>query len=134
MHARRVIVLGQRAIGLSGLRRAAQWLALAAMLVQLVASYGHIHPEAFDALHHGTGGPVLADHHGPSRAIGDPATVDIDCQICSSMALLGSTALPDVPHVVPPLSRHLGTTTEIAALWLTPPRYLLFDTRGPPLL
>jgi hypothetical protein len=104
------------------------------MLVQFVASYGHIHPEAFDVLFHGQGAPILADHHGPSRAIGDPATADIDCQICATMAMLGSSALPEGVHVAPPLSRHVVATADIEPLWLTPPRHLLFDTRGPPLV
>jgi hypothetical protein len=116
------------------LSRAAHWLALAAMLVQFVASYGHLHPEDFDAVHHGHGAPVLAEHHGPSRAIGNAADQDIDCQICASMAMLGSSALPEGVHVIPPLLRHVVVAADIKPLWLTPPRHLLFDTRGPPLV
>lgn len=116
----------------NSLSRAARWLALAAMLVQFVASYGHLHPEDFDALYYGRGAPVLANHHGPSRALGSAADQDLDCQICAAMAMLGSSALPEGVHVALPLSRNVVTTAAIVALWLTPPRHLLFDTRGPP--
>ena len=103
------------------------------MLVQLVASYGHIHPEQFDALYSSHGALQFADQHGPSRAFGDPAAADLDCPICAAMQILGSSALPEGIHVAPLLSRHIGTIAEIAALWLTPPRHLLFATRAPPL-
>jgi len=116
------------------LRRAPHWLALLAMLVQLVASYGHIHPEDFDIFHQGHGAPMLAEHHSPSRAIGDPATADLDCPVCAAMQILGSSAQPEGVHLTPPLSRHVAALAMLNALWLTPPRHLLFNTRGPPLL
>jgi hypothetical protein len=108
------------------------WLAMLAMLVQFVASYGHFHPEQYDSLYHNHGVPSFAANHGPSRAIGDPTAADVDCQICASMLLLGSSALPEGVHIAPLLSRYVGVTAEIMALWLTLPRHLLFDTRGPP--
>ena len=126
-------MLGRRTIR-KRLNRAAHWLALAAMLVQFVASFGHIHPEAFDVLSHGHGGPMFAADHGPSRAIGDPAAADLDCPICASMQLLGSVTLLDAVRVIPPLSRHFVVASDSEPSRLTPPRYLLFDTRGPPLV
>lgn len=115
------------------LRRAPLWLALVAMLVQFVASYGHLHPEDFDVLIHGHGAPVVAAHHGPGRALGDPADPDLDCLICTTMAMLGSSALPEGIRLVPPLAQGTVQIARIAALWLTPPPHLLFETRGPPL-
>lgn len=116
----------------NSLSRAAHWLAIAAMLVQFVASYGHFHPEDFDALHYGRGVPVLANHHGPSRALGSAADQDLDCQICASMQLLGSSALPESVPVAPLFSGNVVAAALIEPLWLTLPRHLLFDNRGPP--
>jgi hypothetical protein len=75
------------------------------MLIQFAASYGHLHPQDFDFLVHGHGPLTMSANHGPSRAIGDPMDADLDCPICQSMQLLGSSALPHGIHLVPPLSR-----------------------------
>jgi hypothetical protein len=115
------------------LRRTPHWLALVAMLVQFIASYGHLHPEDFDFLVHGHGTPTLSADHGPTRAIGDPMVVDLDCPICAAMQMLGSSQLPEGTHLVPPLSRGTVQSARFDALWLTPPPHLLFETRGPPL-
>jgi hypothetical protein len=104
-----------------------------AMLIQLVASYGHLHPEQYDSLYHGRGTPILLANHGGGRAFGDPTAADLDCPICAAMLLLGSSALPEGVHLAPPSARYLALAASIDALWLTPPRHLLFETRGPPL-
>lgn len=132
-HAGRLSVFGRGAIGKHSVRRASHWLALLAMLVQFVASYGHIHLDQYDALYQGHGAPTLAAPHGTTSAIGDPASADLDCPVCASMQILGSSAMPEGVHLSPPLSRHIAATAPLAALRLTPPRHLLFDTRGPPL-
>jgi hypothetical protein len=103
------------------------------MLVQFVASYGHLHPEDFDFLVHGHGALTISAGHGPMRAIGDPMDADLDCPICSSMQLLGSTPLPDGVHLVPRLVRDAIQTAVIDEFWLIPPAHLSFETRGPPL-
>ena len=46
-----------RSLAIKGqdLRRAPYWIALLAMLLQFVASYGHLHPQDFNFLLHGHG-------------------------------------------------------------------------------
>jgi len=116
----------------NSLRRAPQWLALLAMLVQFVASYGHIHPEDFNFLKHGHAPLTLAasDRSGSSHS--DGMAADTDCPICTLMALLGSAALPEGVRLPVP-SLHSSTfLASLDALYLTPPAHLLFNTRGPP--
>lgn len=113
--------------------RAPHWLAIAAMVINFVASYGHLHPEDFDFLTHGHGKLTLSADHGTGRALGDPLAADTDCPICTAMSLLGSSALPGGVHIVPPLAHYLAVIVALETLWLTPPRHLLFETRGPPL-
>jgi hypothetical protein len=114
-----------------GLARAPHWLALLAMLLQFVASYGHLHPQDFNALLHGHGATMVVSYNGPI-ANGDSVAPDIDCPICSSMQILGSSALPDGVRLSLPSSQHATTPARFEAFDLTPPRHLLFDTRGPP--
>lgn len=107
-------------------------LALFVVLVQLVASYGHLHPQDFRSFFHGVGAPTLRADHDPWPSSAPAADIDDACSICGSVQLLGSSALPD-DFALPPL-RVADAASPVAAapLWLTPPRHLLFETRGPP--
>jgi hypothetical protein len=113
-------------------RRGPGWLALFTLLIQLVGSFGHMHPEDFRFLQHGNAAPTLMAGDGPAGRSSPVLPADTDCPICASVLLLGSSALPDA--VVLPLPQ-IATTSALfigATLWLTPPRHLLFSTRGPP--
>ncbi|HEX3971300.1 MAG TPA: hypothetical protein VHX19_08245 [Stellaceae bacterium] len=120
------------AIGRRSFRRAPQWLALLAMMIQFVASYGHIHPEDFRPMLQGHGAPAITAPNGTGSGLGDGLAPDTDCPVCASMAMLGSSALPAGIRLPVP-SLH-ATTALVAfdALHLTTPPHLLFDTRGPP--
>lgn len=116
-------------------RRLPAWLALFAVLMQLVASIGHVHPEDYLFLLRGHGTPVLSAGHAPSGGSSPSLAPDTDCAICASVQILGTAALPN-PFALPPL-REQGAAIVLATvdeLWLTPPPYLLFITRGPPLI
>ncbi len=104
------------------------------MLVQLVASYGHMHPEDFHAFFHGVNAPSVRADHDPWPSSVPAGDVDDDCSICASVQLLGSSALPD-DFTLPPLRvADAAPLVAVAPLWLTPPPHLLFETRGPPLI
>jgi hypothetical protein len=118
------LMLGHLAIGRSSLHRAPQWLALLAMLVQFVASYGHIHPQDFRGIPNGIGG---------ASGLGDGLASDTDCPVCASISLLGSSALPDGLRLPLPSLHVSSLLIAFDALHLTSPPHLLFETRGPPL-
>src|SRR5277367_1552565 len=77
--------------------------ALFALALQLVLSFGHMHPEDF----------FPPTGQGPTRA-GVPSAplkpipavpADDACAICINMAMVGSSALPPpVPPIMPPLA------------------------------
>jgi hypothetical protein len=126
-------MLDRLAIGRRNLRRAPQWLALVAMLVQFVASYGHIHPQDFRPLLQGHGVPSITAPNGTGSGLGDGLVGDTDCPVCASISLLGSSALPDGVQLSPPSSQQSMAIVAFDALHLTSPPHLLFETRGPPL-
>jgi hypothetical protein len=116
------------------IRQLPHWLALFAVLIQLIASFGHIHPEDYRFLVHGHGATIVKAGDGPIGGSGPFLAPDIDCAICASAQILGTGALP---VAFAPSVLHLDTVTSLAAvdeLWLTPPRHLLFSTRAPPLV
>jgi hypothetical protein len=126
-------MFGRLAIRRNNLRRAPQWLALLAMVIQFVASYDHIHPQDFRPLLQGHGAPAITAPNGTGSGLGDGLAADTDCPVCASISLIGSSALPDgIRLPMPPLQ---ASTVLVAfdALHLTSPPHLLFETRGPPL-
>jgi hypothetical protein len=127
------LMLSHLAIGRNNLRRAPQWLALLAMMIQFVASYGHIHPQDFRLALQGHGTPAITAPNGTGSGLGDGMAADIDCPVCASISLLGSSALPDGVRVPMPPSQASSAIIAFDALHLTLPPHLLFETRGPPL-
>lgn len=117
--------------GRSGLHRTLHFLALLAMLLQFVFSFGHFHGQNFASLRSDHHQLTFANAQGVDGA-GGVLAGDADCPICSSIQLLGSTALPDGVRLRRPVVRHTGIIIVADPLWLTPPPHLLFDTRGPP--
>ena len=126
-------MLGHLANGRTRLRRTSPFVALLAMLLQLVLSFGHFDGQAFAALQSGHQPLTLANAQGAGGGTGQGLAGDVDCPICSSIQLLGSTALPDGVQLRMPVVRHTGVDLAFEALRLTPPPHLLFDKRGPPI-
>ena len=108
------------------------FLALLAMLLQFVLSFGHFDAQNFAALQSGHQPLTLTNAQEAAGGTGQGLAGDVDCPICSSIQLLGSTALPDGVQLRSPVFRHTGIDFTILALRLTPPSHLLFETRAPP--
>lgn len=124
-------MLGRLAIGRTNLRRTPQFLALLAMVLQFVISFGHFDGQEFAALQNSHQPLTIANAQG-AGGNGQGLAGDIDCPICSSIQLLGSTALPDGVQLRAPIIPQTGIVLAVEPLRLTPPPHLLFDTRGPP--
>lgn len=125
-------MLARPALGRNSLRRAPPWLALLAMFIQFVASFGHFDPGDFASLEHGHSSLTLAACHVAGGGDNGMAS-DADCPICASITMLGSSALPESVRVPQPAVHHGLVVASLDALHLTPPSHLLFETRGPPL-
>jgi hypothetical protein len=106
-------------------------VALLALLLQFVLSFGLFDGLVFAALQSGHQPLIVANSQGGGT--GQGLAADIDCPICSSIQLLGSTALPDGVRLHAPVVRHSDSVPAVVALRLRPPPHLLFDTRGPPI-
>ncbi|HUH84519.1 MAG TPA: hypothetical protein VLX85_07900 [Stellaceae bacterium] len=110
-------------------RRFAGWLSIAAVLLQLVVSAWHIHPEDYAFL---AGAAVDGgDHVSPStRQPGAPGHED--CALCVTLQLAVGAALPDSGGVTPPSATETLPPAMPDALHLASTPYLLFRTRAPP--
>ena len=108
------------------------WLALVALLVQLVASFGHIHAEDYRFLLRGHGAPTLSAADAAGGRSSPLLPGDADCAICASVQLLGGSALP--PPFVAPAPQIVPIARVVAFAEIVPglPLHFLFLTRAPP--
>jgi hypothetical protein len=114
-------------------RRFGGTLALLALALQLVLSFGHIHMRDFA----GIPGPAVAQAqvtaaHGPAGDAADQLH-DIYCAVCATVALSGTLVLPALPALLPPSS-----STDVSHWNRLADRrdrfdHALFSARAPPL-
>ena len=89
--------------------RSATWLALVALAVQVVMTFGHIHAERFSTPSAGATVIAAAGLLAPDKAngAGSPTQpyrapgADGFCAICASMGLLGALVLPAAQKLAP---------------------------------
>ena len=116
-------------------RRLGSRLALFALAVQLIVSFGHVHLDKFTS--HAAAGvaqlqaasrdqaPVAPDRHG--------GAVDF-CAICATIALVASSVLPEAARLAPPIP---VASTRLVEFIAAPPAFDLhtsFQARGPPVV
>ena len=107
-------------------------MALFALALQLVLSFGHVHARDFAGI---PGSPVaqaqVTGPHGPDGNAADQAN-DIYCAVCATVALSGTLVLPALPALSPPLN-----PTDVSHWYLLADRrdrfeHALFSARAPP--
>jgi len=111
-------------------RRGGAGLALLALAIQIVASFGHLHLQ--DLRPASAAVAAQAAPAGPAHPPLPPGAPDDDCPICVAMHLTASGVAPAPPSVAVPsdvsrISHSIDTTRD-----LSPARYVLFRTRAPP--
>jgi hypothetical protein len=120
-------------------RRAGVGLGLFALAVQLVLSFGHIHPQdvlppsAFTVVPTTFLFPGAKIASAPAEHRVPSGLPDDDCPICMAMHTTASGLLPTPPFLVLP-SEFYGVSKSAAfeELDLSVRRYALFQTRAPP--
>lgn len=110
-------------------------LALFALAVQLVLSFGHIHLDKLTTSAPTAGGVSLQQSANRDRAppVHHDGASDV-CAICATIALVASSVVPEGAKLTPP--------TEIAAVWTRDPAaaaplfdpHIRFQARAPPVL
>jgi hypothetical protein len=113
-------------------RRFGSSLGLAALALQLVVSFGHIHLEGI-----GGGAPALSSAQPPTSQpspVQHPANdTDDYCPICAVMHLASSSFLPDAPQLpLAFISQPIEYRDDVAFIFVTP-RLAAFQARAPPL-
>jgi hypothetical protein len=112
-------------------------LALFALALQAILSFGHIHSEDLGLPALGTGHTQLSSNVSPVP--GNPRTPDQNpgtddyCAICANMALV-ATAVPSLPPVlIVPEKIHRIWSAELPARSISAKFIPSFRARGPPI-
>jgi hypothetical protein len=112
-------------------------LALFALAVQLVLSFGHIHREDIFGPAAAPAGAVVvasaADPSAPTPADPAPGHADDYCAICASLYLLGTSFVPDVPQLPLPHVSYAIEHVDRTVVVLVVPQRAPFQSRAPPL-
>jgi hypothetical protein len=115
-------------------RRWSTWLALAAMALQLVLSFGHIHLEKLasgSVIASVTTSDAPSSQQNPAQHPANEA--DNFCAICATIHLASSSFLPDAPLLqVPFASRTIEHFGNFNFIFVSPQR-AAFQSRAPPL-
>jgi len=116
-------------------RRLGSWLGMAALLLQLVVTAGHFHPEDFAvAAGDRSIANAAAQGGGDQPSGGQPgAPAHDDCALCFTLHLAGSSALPASAPLNAPETQEIAPPPLLGALRLAAAPYLLFRTRAPPI-
>lgn len=108
-------------------------LALFALALQLVLSFGHIHPDDFFRLEAPSSARTAANTAPlPAPAPAPALPSHDDCAVCVSMAMVGSSVLPAPAALVPPAIPVAFFARPLDAPSFAVPLRLSFRSRAPP--
>jgi hypothetical protein len=114
-------------------KRLASWLALAALALQLVLSFGHGHFGGVHAASYGTTvvGSGARSQPPPAQQPGDDG--DDYCAICATIYLAASSFVPQAPQLPALFASRLIEHVDRIAIIFVAPRRSPFQSRAPPL-
>ena len=115
-------------------RRCGGWLALAAVALQVVLSFGHVHLEMLQSKDRRPAGRGVQSAGFAAVFAQHPANeADDYCAICAIIHIASTSFLPDAPLLpVPFVSRTVEHFSHFAFVFVAPQR-TAFQSRAPPL-
>lgn len=113
-------------------------LALFALALQFVLSFGHIHREDIYGPAYGPAGKIAAASSldkSPSHPSNQPSTHGDDyCAVCASISLLSNSFIAAAPQLPLPAAFHVVEhAVDVAAFSVPPRRASAFQSRAPPI-
>jgi hypothetical protein len=118
------------------------YLALFALTLQFIASFGHIHPEGFGSAPGGSlsgEAPLVLSSAGASNSPAYPTSDQgglphRDCAVCISIALLGSALKGQPAALSVPADVRVSPIRPASELQFLVIRFYPFRTRAPPIV
>jgi hypothetical protein len=115
------------------------WLALTALAIHLVLTFGHVHAEQFSLASPATASIVAPDAHAGGDADGGVSEERYralralhSCAVCASISLLGTSVVPVAQVIAPPQA--ITSIRKLDSVGLALPRELRSSSkaRAPP--
>ena len=116
-------------------KRFGAWLALAALVLQIALSFGHVHlPVVGTAPHVAIAAPhntaiAQTSQQGPAQNTSDD---DDYCAICASIFLVSTSVVSEPPKLPLPLGFERIEQIFSVARGIVAPRRVAFQSRAPP--
>ena len=114
-------------------RRLVGWLALAALALQVVVAFGHVH---LDGIYRAKTGTALAGFVTKAQPQPAPQSGDDDdeyCAICASIYLAASSFVPQAPQLPVPFVCRPIEHFDRTAIAFVASRRAPFQSRAPPI-
>lgn len=113
-------------------KRFASWLALGALALQIVVSFGHVH---LDGIHpaYPTGNVAAFKAQAQPAPAQQPGDDDGYCAICASLYLVSNSFAPQPPSLPLPFVSRPIEHLDRAHIGFVAPRRTPFQSRAPPL-
>jgi hypothetical protein len=115
-------------------RRFGGWLALFALAVQLVLSFGHVHLEGIRGDADARISLITERPESPASPSQHPGNDADYCAICATIHLASTSFLPDAPQLpLPFVSQTIEHSDYVAFVFVAPQR-TAFQSRAPPII
>jgi hypothetical protein len=110
--------------------RFGSWAAIFALAIQLILSFGHIHPEDFQ----GSSATIISSSQPQSNTSDNDnrGTGHCFCAICESLNLTSSSVLPTVALPATPVDHSHQWIAALHPAQFSYSLYFLFQPRAPP--
>jgi len=113
--------------------RLGAWLALSALALQLVVSFGHVHFDGLNRTAAAVAAVGTATHGAQLLPAQHPGDADDYCAICATIYLAANSFVPQAPQLAVPFgSQAIEHLDRVAAVFIVP-RRAPFQSRAPPL-
>jgi hypothetical protein len=110
-------------------KRLGAYVALAALTLQIVLSFGHVHVDGIRSANVHNAAVAQASQQIPAQ---NPATDDDYCAICASIYLASTSVISHAPPLPVPLGFQRIEHRYSAARGIVEPRRVAFRSRAPP--
>jgi hypothetical protein len=113
--------------------RFTRWLALAALALQMVVSFGHVHLDGIHSAYPAAGVAAFKAQAQPLPAQQSGDDDDGYCAICASIYLAANSFVPQPPPLPAPFVSRPIEHFDRADIGFVAPRRTPFQSRAPPL-
>ena len=109
------------------------WVALFALTLQLVLTFGHVHLDRAAPSSPVSAVAAAAASNGPDTPAAPDGDADDYCAICALVHLAGTLTPAEAPALPVPIAFEPSPLPRAVSIELTAPKFTLLQARAPPI-